>query len=509
MMTSLLKFIICSGVLLFVYHLLLKSKSTYRFNRFFLLASVVFSMLVPFITIRMHEDIIPAVAPVKERVIVMSDAIVQTVVGKADDVPAKEPINYNYVVVFVYCAISGLLFFRFTKNIYHIAQTGARNVNIRYKDGRVVLIKQKLTPHTFFNRIFLNEEDYYRDKITDQVFQHELAHASQWHSADVVFIELIQALCWFNPFMPFYKKAIQLNHEFLADEAVLQDECDITSYQYQLLNSAAGLKGFSVASQFNYSLTKKRLIMMTRKTSALSAVLCKAAIFAIMIAAFIMFCNAANVGLPKQVVNLKRALINAVQDTTRPDNFPKLISTRYPEYPYSKEGVSEQLMSEYTALSKQQYDWLKEHRTIKILPADRARMTKIFQHMSRAQQKQQFIIFEYRSQPLAPNKPGPALFESLKNEKEYGIWIDEKHVPNTELNKYKPVDIGQYFISRLTGKARNNKSYKYQADLMTVDYYNNYRKEALANKYESLMLWRPGYGLKFDPKQSPPPVITQ
>jgi hypothetical protein len=44
---------------------------------------------------------------------------------------------------------------------------------------------------------------------------------------------------------------------------------------------------------------------------------------------------------------------------------------------------------------------------------------------------------------------------------------------------------------------------------MTVDYYNTYRKNAIANKYESLMLWRPGMGMKFDPKQSPPPVITE
>ena len=424
--------------------------------------------------------------------------------------PDDSSTIYTYLIMLsVYCLITGLLLFRFAKNIYHISQTAKRNPNIKYKQGHIVLIKQQLIPHTFFNRIFLNEEDYYRDKITDQVFQHELAHARQWHSADVVFIELVQVFCWFNPLVPFYKKAIQLNHEFLADEAVLQDDADVTSYQYQLLNSAGSLKGLSVASQFNYSLTKKRLIMMTRKTSILSAVLSKAVIFTLMAIAFMVFCNAVNVTLLKQVSNLKNALTDAVRDTTRSDNFPKMVSTRYPHYPYSAEGISEQLMKEYMAMSKQQSDWLKEHRSIRILPADEARMMQIYQHMSQAQQKQQYIMFEYTPPPAGPSKPTKAQFESFKNEKKYGVWINEKHVANSELDKYKAGDIGQCFISRLTKQAINYKNYHYQVDLMTVDYYNNYHKKSLARKYESLMLWRPGLGLKFDPKQSPPPVITQ
>jgi bla regulator protein BlaR1 len=496
MMIILLKFIICSGILLLVYHLLLKNKAIYRFNRFFLLASVVFSLLVPFITINVNHDFIPIAAPVNEKVVVLLDNAIPATAKREVLTNKGQPDDsstiYTYLIMLsAYCLITGLLLFRFAKNIYHISQIAKRNTNIKYKQGHIVLIKQQLIPHTFFNRIFLNEEDYYRDKITSQVYEHELAHARQWHSADVVFIELVQVFCWFNPFVPFYKKAVQLNHEFLADEAVLQDDADVTSYQYQLLNSAGSLKGLSVASQFNYSLTKKRLIMMTRKTSTLSAVLSKAAIFTVMAAAFILFCNAVNIALPKQVANLKKVLTNVVQDTTRSNNFPRMVATKYPAYPYSEEGVSEQLMSEYNTLVQKQTLWFRTRRSVAPAPfPDTARMIAIYKHMSKAQQKKQRVMFEYYPMPIAPTQPSQAQLESFKNEHLYGVWINDKHVNNSDINKYKASDIGQYFVSRLTKQAINYNKYKYQVGLMTVDYYKNYRKQALEKRLNSIMITR-------------------
>ncbi len=51
---------------------------------------------------------------------------------------------------------------------------------------------------------------------------HEEAHASQKHSLDILFVELLQIIFWFNPLFYFIKRSIKLNHEFLADRAVLK-----------------------------------------------------------------------------------------------------------------------------------------------------------------------------------------------------------------------------------------------------------------------------------------------
>jgi bla regulator protein BlaR1 len=87
-----------------------------------------------------------------------------------------------------------------------------------------------------------------------------------------------------------YRKAIQLNHEFIADEAVLTASKNIVNYQTLLLGKAAQLQSLSITSQFNYSITKKRLIMMTKTTSATTAWLSRLAIVPVMTAAFMLFC---------------------------------------------------------------------------------------------------------------------------------------------------------------------------------------------------------------------------
>ena len=95
---------------------------------------------------------------------------------------------------------------------------------------------------------------------------HELAHANQWHSLDIIFIEALQIIFWFNPFLIPYKKAIQLNHEFLADEQVLKSHIRVRDYQELLLDKAT-LNKVYLTSNLNFSVTKKRLIMMTKNTS--------------------------------------------------------------------------------------------------------------------------------------------------------------------------------------------------------------------------------------------------
>ena len=76
---------------------------------------------------------------------------------------------------------------------------------------------------------------------------------------------MLKTIFWFNPLLYFYKKAIQLNHEFLADEAVVSKD-NVTTYQNILLQMASGSHCISLASNLNFSVTKKRFIMITKTT---------------------------------------------------------------------------------------------------------------------------------------------------------------------------------------------------------------------------------------------------
>ena len=95
---------------------------------------------------------------------------------------------------------------------------------------------------------------------------HEQVHCEQYHSIDILIIEFIKILLWFNPLIWIFKKEIQLIHEYLADNAVILKH-DRKNYQNLILNIVFRNNSTYLASNFNYSLTKKRLIMMTKNNS--------------------------------------------------------------------------------------------------------------------------------------------------------------------------------------------------------------------------------------------------
>ena len=117
------------------------------------------------------------------------------------------------------------------------------------------------------NFIFLNKTDFESQNIPNEILQHEKTHAKQWHSIDIIAIEIIKIIFWFNPIFYAYKKAMQRNHEFLADEKVIFETNNIATYQTQLLVYAKSTQNYILTSNINYSLTKKRFIMMTKTVS--------------------------------------------------------------------------------------------------------------------------------------------------------------------------------------------------------------------------------------------------
>lgn len=178
----------------------------------------------------------------------------------------EQPINYLHILLTVSILFSSLLLIRYTWNIYNIYRIGRKHkIPTHYNRAKIALIENLTTSHSFWNTIFLNKNDYEDQEIDSKILTHELVHVKQKHTADVLFIELLLVVFWFNPVLYLYRRAIKLNHEFLADEGVVHQSEQVHEYQIILLNQASGYN-YSFASRFNYLITKKRLIMMTKKT---------------------------------------------------------------------------------------------------------------------------------------------------------------------------------------------------------------------------------------------------
>ena len=293
MIEFLLKSAISLIVFLGFYYLVLEREKIHKFNRFYLLISILISLIIPFVTFEFIEFVETApVIQYDEPINIEKAEVVlnqNPTIEKA--ITAQESIDYlPYVLWSIYVSISLIFLFRFSKNYFKLIVKSKINPSVKYKNANLILLEEKTLPHTFLNFIFVNSEDFKNKNIEDELFAHEMVHVNQKHTLDILFIEFLKALFWFHPLFYLYKKAIQLNHEFLADEEIVTTYNNVPYYQNLLLHKSNGNTTIYLASNLNYLITKKRLLMMTKNTSKKIALLKKVAVLPILAGLIYFFC---------------------------------------------------------------------------------------------------------------------------------------------------------------------------------------------------------------------------
>jgi len=272
MIDFLIKSTVSLSVLLVAYHLFLEKEKMFGFNRYFLLVSLLFSIAVPFTSFEIQQDI-PIVYnnTIPFKTITAGTLPIQT---EMTTISSEEQTNYWLPLLWItYVVITLVLIFRFIQNIHSITSKAKVSKVITHQNTRMVLVSEDILPYTFWNTIYINQKDFENRQIEQELFTHEIAHVKQRHTLDVILIEILKTLFWFNPIFIFYKKAIQLNHEFLADENVIAAHNDVYLYQNLLLNKLTISQPIYLTSNLNFLSTKKRLIMMTKITSKTRALI--------------------------------------------------------------------------------------------------------------------------------------------------------------------------------------------------------------------------------------------
>ncbi|KQS33915.1 M56 family metallopeptidase [Dyadobacter sp. Leaf189] len=499
----LVKSILCSGILIAVYHLFLEREKMLHFNRAYLLLSLAFSLSVPLISIDLAPDNV--IRPIATALPGMMTAISP---AESTPLPAatvqSAPFDFTMYLQITFCLPALLLLLRFGRNVLAILRLRARCNIIKLREATLVLVPQDIVTYTFLDNIFIPEKSYENEQIRREILTHELAHAREMHSVDILLIELVHALMWFNPFLFFYKKAIRLNHEFLADEAVLKAFSDVKSYQLLLLDTVLQKQHASLTSSFNYSITKKRLAMMT-KIKNLNRQLAKQ--FSIALLAFALtftFADKIYAQVEKGGKLVAKALPSVDVVTIKFDQNSDKQQKPGADFRHSRliskpgPGISEAEQAEF-------YNTIEKHTTyvtnkrngridpmVRMAPKLEDRMHVLFTKMNREQLEMAADSGITVFQMGIPVKKAPdaEMFENWKKASVFGVWINEKHVPNSELNKYKPSDIAEYDLSKLYGAALKGRSYKYQLDLTTNDYFDkNYQRRINDRVFISRIGW--------------------
>jgi TonB family protein len=271
----------------------------FRFNRFYLLGSLLFSFIIPAIPVNVS---------------LLSASIVTYISSEnlqAADVPKQLISSQNVTSISIWTILTGLYIFittilllRFIVNLVRLEIMRSVRPSIPGDGYKIVLIDEQVLPYSFHSAIFINSEEYNEGRIPAELLTHEISHVSQKHSADVIICELIKVFFWFNPMVFLYKSAIMLNHEYLADEAVTKQQNNSLSYINILLNIAFRNKNSYLASSFNYSFTKKRLLMMTINKFSKTVIFKKIAVIPLFLSLGFFVINAQEPGSTKSSAHI-------------------------------------------------------------------------------------------------------------------------------------------------------------------------------------------------------------
>jgi len=337
MIDFLIKSSVCLFLLLCIYKLFLEQEKMSVFNRFYLLGSLIFFMAIPFIYFEVQIEAMKTVNLNAIEIFPSSSVI------------AEKKTNYLPILFWsIYGIITSIFTFRFFRNCYVFFRKINSNPTQKFEGATLILVEEKILPHTFLNYIFINKNDYENRKIEGELFTHELTHVRQKHTLDVLFIEILKTIFWFNPIFIFYKKAIQLNHEFLADEKVVISYNNVPFYQSLLLEKASWNSNFYLASNLNFLVTKKRLIMMTKTTSQSRALLKKLAVIPIFAGLVFISCSE-NVGdktpAEAKVVEVKPG--EKVEPNTLPGTDIHTSVETLPEFPGGLEAFGKFVQKEF------------------------------------------------------------------------------------------------------------------------------------------------------------------
>jgi len=194
-----------------------------------------------------------------------------TVYGTKISGAFEQTIRSIGVIRLIYLSGTAIFLLLFLYRLLQITSLILNNKSERKNGIKIVNINRDTAPFSFFNFVFVNKNNLDSPGMKEMV-AHETEHVRQGHSFDVVFLELLTILQWFNPFIWLLKRSVRENHEFLADHGVLKPGVSSAAYRLLLLGSSFELQPV-ITNNFNYSLTKIRIKMITQIKSPKTAVL--------------------------------------------------------------------------------------------------------------------------------------------------------------------------------------------------------------------------------------------
>jgi hypothetical protein len=239
------------------YYFLLRKETFFNSSRWFLLAGLGTSLILPFIV---YTKIIWIEAVPLSAVRYSHNYVYQTIEQESFE------INWSYIMLTVYCIGFLALIIKFAGDFISLNSVLKGKKVQQQADFKFVDITENIAPFSYFDYIVYNSSMYTEAEL-ENIIEHEKVHSDQHHTIDVLISRLFCVLFWFNPFIWLYKKAILQNLEFIADHEAAKNLSDKKAYQYTLLKITTHENCVAITNHFYQSLIKKRIVMLNKNQS--------------------------------------------------------------------------------------------------------------------------------------------------------------------------------------------------------------------------------------------------
>jgi len=267
-MEALFIFIAKSSALLILfycaYYFLLRKETFFNSSRWFLLAGLITSIVLPFLVYTKVIFVEPA--PVQNWTTTVKNVnpsqlyVSQTVENQSFE------INWNLIILAIYAVGLLALIIKFAMDFYSLNSVLKGKEVQQQADFKFIDINENIAPFSYFDYIVYNSSMFTAAEL-ENILEHEKVHSDQNHTVDVLISRVFCLLFWFNPIIWLYKKAILQNLEFIADSEAAKKISDKKAYQYTLLKITTHESCVAITNHFYQSLIKKRIVMLNKNQS--------------------------------------------------------------------------------------------------------------------------------------------------------------------------------------------------------------------------------------------------
>ena len=279
-----LKVAVLLAVFYMFYRLMLARETFHRVNRIVLLLTAIASFVLPLCVITMHETVvIEGAVGFGEVSVDMGTAVVEE-----ESVPLWQIVLPTLFII----GMVGTLFYTLC-SLFRILRIIRHSEHYPQADGITICVTDhaEMAPFSWMHYIVMNRSDYEAEDAA--ILTHERGHIRFRHSWDLLLVDTLTALQWFNPAIWMLRSDLRAIHEYEADGVVLSQGINARQYQYLLITKAASIGGYSLANGISHSTLKNRINMMLHKKSNRTSLL---KLFALVpIVAVALFANAEKV----------------------------------------------------------------------------------------------------------------------------------------------------------------------------------------------------------------------